>query len=213
MGPTWPNRFYAHAGTSEGQPDNAFPSGGAFTFPTVWTQLDAVGVPWRYYYVDMPFIGLFSGHMRAGSTGLLEDFLDDAEKGRLPAVVWIDPGFTFHDDHPPHHPGLGQELIATVYRALAAAPHWGRCLLVVTYDEHGGLFDHVAPPTTTDDFARQGFDQMGFRVPTLLLGPYVRRGVEHTAFDHTSWLKYMRERHEITPWTSRIEAAGALRHP
>jgi phospholipase C len=210
MGPTWPNRLYAHAGTSDGQDDNAFPDGGAFTFPTVWTKLDEVGVPWRYYYVDVPFLGLFANHLRDGTYGYLEDFFSDAARGELPPVVWIDPGFTFNDDHPPHHPGLGQELIASIYTALAASPQWGRCLFILMYDEHGGFFDHVAPPVTADDHARQGFDQLGFRVPALLVGPYVRPGVEHTPFDHTSWIKYVCERFGITPWTARIDAATSI---
>lgn len=178
MGPTWPNRFYAHAGTSDGQDDNSFPSDGAFTFPTVWKKLEEAGVSWHYYYTDVPFLALFADHMSNDTFGFIEDFFDDAAAGKLPSVVWIDPGFTFNDDHPPHHPGLGQEVIAAVYNALAQSPHWDRCLLVVTYDEHGGFFDHVAPPTTEDDHADLGFDQMGFRVPTLLVGPYVRPGVD-----------------------------------
>ncbi|MES2638790.1 MAG: alkaline phosphatase family protein [Myxococcota bacterium] len=210
MGPTWPNRFYAHAGTSEGQKNNDFPSGGAFTFPTLWTKLDEAGVPWRYYYVDLPYIGLFEGHFRTETASLFEDFLEDAERGELPPVVWIDPGFGYNDDHPPHHPGLGQELIGLIYEALARSPQWGRCLFVVLYDEHGGFHDHVAPPTTEDDRASEGFDQLGFRVPTLLVGPYVRPGVEHTTFDHTSWIKYVCERHGIDPWNARLRAANSM---
>ena len=124
--------------------------------------------------------------------------------------MWIDPGFTFNDDHPPHHPGLGQELIRRVYEALASSPQWGRCLFLVTYDEHGGFFDHVPPPTTDDDFAADGFDQLGFRVPSIAIGPYVRPGVDSTVFDHTSWIKYVCERFGLTPWTKRIAAANSL---
>jgi phospholipase C len=210
MGPTWPNRLYAHAGTSDGRTNNDFPEGGAFTFPTVWNKLDEAGASWRYYYTDVPFIGLFADHMTGDRHALVEDFFRDAERGLLPSVVWVDPGFTFNDDHPPHHPGLGQEFLAAVYKALAASPQWGRCLLVITYDEHGGFYDHVAPPTTEDDFAADGFDQLGFRVPTLLVGPYVRPGVDHTLYDHTSWLKFVCERFGIAPWTARIAAANSL---
>ncbi len=210
MGPTWPNRMYGHAATSEGQKGNDFPTGGAFTFPTVWTKLDEAGIPWRYYYTDVPFLGLFANHLRDGTYGYLEEFLEDAEAGTLPPVVWVDPGFSYNDDHPPHHPGLGQEMIKLVYEALSRSPQWGRCLLVITYDEHGGFYDHVAPPTTEDDFASTGFDRMGFRVPTLLVGPYVRPGAEHTTFDHTSWIKYVCERHGIDPWNARLRAANSI---
>lgn len=210
MGPTWPNRFYGHAATSDGQKNNAFPDGGSFSFPTVWSKLDEAGIAWRYYYTDLPYIGLFAGHFRSDTTALFEEFLSDAERGDLPPVVWIDPGFNYNDDHPPHHPGLGQEFLAMVHDALARSPQWGRCLLVVMYDEHGGFYDHVAPPKTDDDLAADGFDQMGFRVPTLLVGPYVRPGVEHTTFDHTSWIKFVCERYGIDPWNARLRAANSI---
>lgn len=210
MGPTWPNRFFAHAGSSDGQTNNDFPEGGAFTFQTLWSTLDEAGIAWKYYYTDVPYIGLFEGAFRSETTAYLEDFVRDAERGDLPPVVWIDPGFSYNDDHPPHHPGLGQEFLAIVYDAIAKSPQWGRCLLVITYDEHGGFFDHVAPPTTDDDRAADGFDQLGFRVPTLIIGPYVRPGADHTVFDHTSWLKYVCERFDLTPWTARIRAANSI---
>ncbi|MFZ5478251.1 MAG: alkaline phosphatase family protein [Myxococcota bacterium] len=211
MGPTWPNRLYGHGGTSEGKTDNSLPDyGGAFTFPTIWKKLDEKGIPWKYYYTDVPFIGLMEGHVRDETVAFLEDFVRDAEKGELPPVVWIDPGFTFNDDHPPHHPGLGQELIAVIYEALAASPQWKRCLFLITYDEHGGFFDHVPPPTTDDDRVEDGFDQLGFRVPSIVVGPWVKPGVDGTTFDHTSWIKYVCERHGIEPWTKRIAAANSL---
>jgi phospholipase C len=210
MGPTWPNRFYGHAATSEGQQDNSLSGDGAFTFPTIWTKLDEKGVPWRYYYVDVPFMGLFANHLRDDTYAFVEDFVRDAEKGELPPVVWIDPGFTYNDDHPPHYPGFGQELIAVIYEALARSPQWKNVLFVITYDEHGGFFDHVPPPTTEDDYAAEGFDQVGFRVPTLLVGPYVKAGVDSTVYDHTSWIRYICDKHGIEPWTARVAAANSM---
>ena len=211
MGPTWPNRFYAHAGTSDGQRGNDLREGGqAFTFPTVWHKLEDAGVDWKYYYSDIPFLGLFDGLMPLGKHAFVEDFLTDVAAGALPAVSWIEPGFTYNDDHPPHHVGLGQEFLARVVAALGASPLWERCLLVVTYDEHGGFFDHVPPPTTQDDHADEGFDQVGFRVPALLVGPWVRQGPVEARFDHASWLKYVCELHGIAPWTARIVAANSV---
>lgn len=210
MGPTWPNRFYGHAGTSNGQSGNDLPDTYVFEFPTVWNKLDEAGIPWKYYYTDVPFLGLFANHIREDTAAFLEDFVDDALDGKLPPVVWVDPGFTFNDDHPPHHPGLGQEMIALVVEALAASPQWGRCLLLITYDEHGGFFDHVPPPTTEDDFAADGFDQLGFRVPSIVVSPFAKKGTVSTVFDHTSWIKLVCERHGLTPWTARIAAATSL---
>lgn len=210
MGPTWPNRMYANAGTSDGQKDNAFPEGGAFTFPTLWSHLDTIDVPWMYYYFDLPFIGLFAGALRDGFHGLLDDFVRDCEQGSLKPVSWIDPGFSFNDDHPPHHVGLGQEFLAAIFEALGKSPLWEKCLVVFTYDEHGGFFDHVVPPTCADDHADEGFDQLGFRVPALVVGPWVKQGVATEIFDHTSWLKYLCDSYGIEPWTLRIASSNSI---
>ena len=211
MGPTWPNRFYGHAGTSAGHQSNELPSeGGLYTFPTVWSKLDEAGVPWRYYYTDLPFLALFANHVRSETTSLLEQFFFDAANGDLPPVCWVDPGFSFNDDHPPHPVGRGQEFLAALYKALAASPHWEHCLLVITYDEHGGFFDHVAPPTTDDDDIADGFDQLGFRIPVVVTGPYVNPQVSDQQFDNTSWLKYVCDTYGIEPWTRRIAAATSI---
>jgi phospholipase C len=211
MGPTWPNRFYGHAGSSSALKGNSLPSeGGLYTFPTVWSKLDEIGVPWAYYYTDLPFLALFENHIRPETAALLEDFFADAEHGRLPPVVWIDPGFSFNDDHPPHPVGRGQEFLASVYRALANSPHWETCLLIITYDEHGGFFDHVPPPTTDDDHVEDGFDQLGFRIPVVVAGPYVKPGTSDVVFDNTSWIKYICDTYGIEPWTRRIAAANSV---
>jgi phospholipase C len=209
MSSTWPNRFYSHAGTSMGRPNNTMPAGG-FTASTVYKQLEAVGEEWRCYYTDLPFMGLLADHYSPNRFRPVTEFFEDVAAGRLPAFTWVDPGFTSNDDHPPHHPGLGQIFLGSVYEALARSPHWERCLLVITYDEHGGFFDHVPPPTTDDDHVADGFGQLGFRVPTLLVGPWVRQGVDSTVYDHTSVLRYVCERWNINPWTKRIAAANSI---
>jgi phospholipase C len=113
------------------------------------------------------------------------------------------------------HPILGQELIAAVYTALAKSPQWKNVLLVVTYDENGGYFDHVPPPMTTDDtlahFGVDGFQQMGFRVPTLVAGPYVKPGyVSSVVYDHTSALKHLQNAFGLDSLNVRVDAAMDL---
>lgn len=210
MGPTWPNRLYAHAGTSGGQGDNTFPPAGGFTFPSVYTKLAEAGHDWRYYYTDVPFLGLFKDLWDDEKIGEIASFYAAARTGNLPAFTWVDPGFSFNDDHPPHHIGNGQLFLASIYEALAQSPAWERTLLVITYDEHGGFFDHVPPPTVDDDHARQGFDQLGFRVPCIVVGPWVKPGGHDMVFDHTSVLKYLCERFGMTPWTARIAQANSI---
>ncbi|MBM4392549.1 MAG: alkaline phosphatase family protein [Deltaproteobacteria bacterium] len=210
MGPTWPNRFYGHCGTSDGMTGNDFPEGGSYDLPHVWGKLAEAGVSAQYYFSDLPFTILMTGANDPDNLRYFEDFVRDAELGRLPAVSWVDPGFAFNDDHPPHHVAMGQEFLAAVYKALANSPQWTKILLVITYDEHGGFFDHVPPPTTDDDHAADGFDQLGFRVPTLCIGPWVKQGAVSAVFNHASWLRYVCDTHGIEPWTKRIAASTSI---
>ena len=129
----------------------------------------------------------------------MQQFMFNCQAGKLPPVSYIDPFFYGNDDHPPIHPINGQELIATVYSLLAESPQWKNCMLVVTYDENGGFYDHVSPPKTADDLAEQGFDQLGFRVPAMVIGPYAKQGfVSSVTYDHTSALKHLRTRSSST---------------
>jgi phospholipase C len=134
-------------------------------------------------------------------------FLDDAARGALPQVSWIDPNFvdlsvletSSNDDHPPSDIRAGQAFVFDVYNALRHSPGWRDTMLVITYDEHGGFYDHVTPPELpTADEARPRFMTYGVRVPALIAGPRVSRAVLHAPpeteadaaqFDHTTLLK------------------------
>ena len=187
LGPTYPNRYYWHSAQSNGIMDNTIPA-------TIWTnlydRLNAAGVDWTYYYGDVPVLSLL-GSAGDGHIKRFKDFATDCAAGTLPPVVYIDPSFSLNDDHPPHHLSMGQQLIGAVYTALATSPQWKNILFCLTYDENGGFFDHVAPPTAADDLAAQGFDQLGFRVPTVVMGPYVKQGVSSVVYDHTSVLRHI----------------------
>jgi phospholipase C len=213
MGPTLPNRMYWHGATSNGARYNdEILEGAVNDITTIYHRLNDVGVDWALYFGDVPALGLvghfdLTGHVRRFNN----DFFLDAKKGKLPPVVYIDPGYGSNDDHPPKHPLLGQQLISSIYTALATSPHWERCLLVVTYDEHGGFFDHVPPPKTADERAADGFDQLGFRVPALLAGPYVKRSyVSSVQYDHTSALKHIQNTFGTAPLNARCDAASDL---
>jgi phospholipase C len=156
--------------------------------------------------------------------------LDDIANGELPAVSWIDPRFKdlrvlgpdSNDDHPPSDLTAGQDLILTIYHALSAAESWAKTLLVITYDEHGGFYDHVPPPAATDDHAE--FQRLGVRVPALLVSPLVAKSSTSTKllgeafhFDHTSIIKTILTRFcntdgQIPKLTSRVAAAQHLGH-
>jgi len=98
----------------------------------------------------------------------------------------------------------------SIYNALAQSPQWDRCLFVVTYDEHGGFFDHVAPPVIAHE-PNPGFEQLGFRVPTIVAGPRVQRGVTiSTQFDHVSIISTLTRRFGLEPLNERVVATADL---
>jgi phospholipase C len=205
MGPTWPNRYYLHGGTSNGVKTNV----PAFGFKNVFDVLTAAGVPSRTYFHDLAFQ---AGYLNFNLLSPIEQFFQDAQSGTLPAFTVIDPKFQgndANDDHPDHDVQLGQALIASIYAALAASPQWGRMLFVVTYDEHGGFYDHVAPPECADD--HEEFRRLGMRVPSIVAGPMVRAGaVVNTTFDHSSIIATLTTRHGLEPMTARSAAANDL---
>jgi phospholipase C len=208
-GATWPNRLYAASGGAAGSLDNRkVPLYDVATFPR---HLDAAKVGWRWYYHDVPTLRLMDERYRFDVERFAtfsrrqwlmpKTFLDAAAAGELPPVAWIDPNFTdqdvvgptgANDDHPPSDVHDGQDLVLRIYHALTTARTWPRTLLVIVYDEHGGLYDHVSPPATgeTGRFARYGP-----RVPALVVSPFVERGtVSSTLYDHTSLIRTILER-------------------
>ncbi len=210
MGPTWPNRFYLHAATSGGNMGNS-PNG---SLTTIWDQLADAGISHANYYSDLAWAwGGFSS-LTPGYTDSIDEFFDAAEAGTLPAFSIIDPNFGVvpggqggNDDHPTHDVTLGQVFLGSVYQALASSPQWNRCLLIITYDEHGGFYDHVSPPSTVDE--RPEFQQLGFRVPSLVIGPFVRQGcVDSTQLEHVSVIATATRRWGLPPLNERVTATN-----
>lgn len=206
MGPTWPNRFYLHGATSKGIKSNAPRVG----FTSVFDLLGDAGISSKNYYHDVAWCS--GAYFKLGGLARIERFFADAQAGTLPAFSIIDPQFFgggANDDHPDHDVQLGQVLMSSIYNALAQSPQWGECLLVITYDEHGGFFDHVPPPLTVDK--DPSFRQLGFRVPSIVAGPFVKRGcVVSTPFEHVSVVKTLRTRFGIPALNARVEAARDL---
>jgi phospholipase C len=152
----------------------------------------------NFAYVDRKAIPLTERVLKE-LVELRDSFLDDAVKSGehgLRAVSWIDPNFIDHrvfestsnDDHPPSDILAGQELVLELYHALVNTPNWENTLLVITYDEHGGFYDHVVPPPVPDGDPSP-FATFGVRVPAIVVGPRVRNFVCHDFFDHTSLMK------------------------
>ncbi len=205
-GATWPNRLYAVAGRADGSKDpKKVP---VYDLPSFARHLDSSKVSWRWYTHDVATLRFSDGNYALGNFSNFayfdrrsilapRNFLDDAEKGKLPAVSWIDPNFIdvsfigpsgSNDDHPPSDVLAGQELVLKAYNAVVQSPNWGRTVLIITYDEHGGFYDHVTPLAAQDD--KPAFRSYGVRVPALIVSPWTERGsVSSVVYDHTSIIK------------------------
>jgi len=206
LGPTWPNRFYLHGGTSQGVKDNSPILG----FKSIFDVLALAGIPALNYFSDVPWATAAYG--KVAGVQPLSAFFAAAKIGKLPKFCIIDPiyfGPYGNDDHPAKDVRLGQALIATIYKALAQSPAWENTLFIVTYDEHGGFYDHVPPPAAADD--HPDFQRLGFRVPTLAIGGRVRQGqTVSTVFDHASIVKTVLNRFGLAPWNARLAAAADM---
>jgi phospholipase C len=191
---TWPNRYFLHTGTGGGFVNNErsrFPYRWPRTMPTIFRRLGARGYSWKVYFHDLPQAAtLLDLWVKIPTHFCLfeAEFERHAAAGRLPNYSFIEPRYypsrrlnkVPNDQHPPHNMLYGEQLLAAVYNAVRRAPSWPRTLLVVTYDEHGGCFDHVPPPAAVppggpypDGFA---FDRYGVRVPAVVISPYVAPG-------------------------------------
>ncbi len=236
LGPTWPNRMYLLAGTSFGLTFNGFPDISANTFPekdaTVLDELEKRHVSWSLYGAGVPGAGVVYnvtflsrwGHpVKFADT----DFFAAAKDGKLPQVSFLDPhigaeGPAQDDEHPPADIQVGQAFIAKVVDALMKSPQWAHTALFITWDEHGGYYDHLPPPKACKPDAHammyeQGdttggeFDRLGIRVPLLVVSPYVKPGyVGHTTYDHTSILRFIQAKFKIPALTARDANADPL---
>ncbi len=218
---TLPNRAFLHAGTSLGHMDDA-----SVTLDTqsIFGLLSEHSLNWSIYGYNLPPLTRldFSDTKAAADShfGLFKDFQAAAAGGSLPPYVFLEPswGSSGNSQHPNYDVALGEQLIHDVYYAVRNSPAWDQTLLIVVYDEHGGCYDHVAPPigaVPPDKSAGQfGFDftRFGVRVPAVLVSPLIAAG---TVFrpagavpqDHTSVLKTIETRWQLPSLTARDAAA------
>ncbi len=213
-GPTVCNRAFAHFGTSFGRVDMN-PLYISPQFKNIYSRLIHAN-PKRtakLYYYDSTSSTLEVVNLLQNQPelfGTYQQFLTDCKKGTLPDYSFVEPNYSDHDSgggeelandqHPDHNVQAGELYIATVYNAIRQNPAlWESTALLVTYDEHGGIFDHVAPPACPPDtpFTASGnatgtgrefkFDRLGVRVPAILISPWIPKGtVVNRVFDHAS---------------------------
>ena len=150
LGPTYPNRRFLMAGTALGLIDDSFPAGRPRA-GTIFELLTKHGISWANYYSNLPssLIWLSEGSDKGFGSHLLDiaKFYEAARTGKLPAVSLVDPNFTTQSEENPQDVQFGDRVLGEVVDAVVHGPAWERTLLVWTFDEGGGYFDHVPPPT------------------------------------------------------------------
>jgi len=239
-GPTWPNRFFAHAASS-GHLDlsptstqiaewTATPNGGfAFEHRTLFAKPD---LDWRIYVHDslMNNTGALADIRRRDRRFVtdIKRFYADLRRGDAAQYTFIEPSYgdlilgTYkggNSQHPVDDVLAGDRLIADVYNAIRNSAVWPNSLLIVTWDEHGGFYDHVAPPAAVSPGDRQimqdvngsnfAFDQYGVRVPAVVVSPLIPKNiVDGRIYDHASIPATVEALFGLTPMTERDKQAN-----
>lgn len=224
LGPTFPNRMYLYAASSFGNTYNTI----AEAENTLPDYLEKREIDWKIYATGTPGFGIFvSTHLKYADEHLrsIDDYFADAAAGTLPQFAFIDPNIGREavdndDEHPPAVGPIGERLVATVIDALTKSPNWEKSALFLTYDEHGGLYDHVVPPKACppDDSPLKikagdpevDFDQLGIRVPMMVVSPYAKKHfVSHHVYDHTSIVRFVEARFVMPALSNRDANAEA----
>ena len=228
---TVPNRMYLFAGTSYG---HGYPpmsqSDIAWQQPTIFRALTNAGITWRYYYLDNS-VFLYNWadwndpQIQSNVRSISEYFnilaSPDADK-QLPQVVFIErASSTGLDEHPENNVQKGAATVQTLLNALLTSKAWPDSVFILTYDEGGGLFDHVGPamvtppdsitPTDIQGHIQGLFNITGFRVPLMVVSPWVKPNyVSHVPMDYTAILKLIETRYNVPPLTQRDANAGDM---
>ena len=211
---TWPNRSFVHAGTSNGNVNNGeIPNPFDWDVRNIFNVLEDLGADWRVYSdtdvvppltrLMFPNLWPYVDHFHHFDT-----FKQDCARGNLAQYTFLEPSFLINpnDEHPPHDVVAGEQFLFDIWQAVSQSPAWSETLLMITYDEHGGTYDHVHPPfgaALPDAKSNPGqegftFDRFGVRVPTVLVSPWIQAGTVFrsptaTPYDHTSLLATLRD--------------------
>jgi phospholipase C len=221
---TWPNRMFMMAATSFGVGDNSFDTLDTAASPStqVFSELAAAGRSWKDYtdgphqVLFFPYFGLQKS-TEAHYGDIKCDLLGDIQNGTLPDVSLVmgDEVDETSDEGPSALPGIGGQLVEAIIRALFASPSWKDTVVFITYDENGGMADHVPPAKACppDNLAPHdgknnplpgAFDTTGFRVPFIVVSPYARAHfVSHQVYDHTSITRFIEARFGLPAMSGR----------
>ena len=226
LGQTFPNRRYLLAATSIGQVNDTIPA--LTDYPangTIFDQLDKYSITWKDYFTTLPSVELFPQlYLKNNGTKVvpIADFFTDAAAGTLPNYCLVEPDYEHQSEENPQNIVAGEAFAASVINAVMSGPGWDKTVLLWTYDEHGGYYDHVRPPAAippdsiaaavpAGESAYDGFGRYGFRVPFALVSPWARPDyVSHRVFDHGSILKLVESKWNLPALTYRDANANAM---
>jgi phospholipase C len=235
--PTWPNRLFALTGTSWGLDDSPTEAhilqweAMGLKIPSIFDSLSAKNIKWKIYgghaFPIQGAIPLASALHHVWSP--YDQFERDLQNNYEASFTFIEPNYgdtiggTYSGGtsmHPLDDVRGGERLIKHVYESLRKSPIWESSLLLITWDEHGGFFDHVPPPSAVPPDSRQDysthhfrFDQLGVRVPALIVSPLIPHNlIDHTLYDHTSMLNTLEHLMGLEPLTERDKHANNFLH-
>ncbi len=226
---TYPNRRFLLAGTASGivttnikNVNSNAPANG-----TILDQFHAHNITWMDYYTDLPstlVLAVETAKYNQTNSAKIDQFYKDAAAGKLPQVSYVSPNFSTQSEEDPQDVSEGENFASKVINAVMSGPQWPGTVLIWTYDEHGGYYDHVPPPPAikpdnippgADSPGVTGaYDTYGFRVPTVVVSPFAKKNyVSHVVYDHTSILKLMETKWNLPALTYRDANANDLLDP
>jgi phospholipase C len=214
LGPTFPNRIISQAG----QTDRISNTQVISTLPTIWDRLSAAGLKGGNYGTSPVQSVSFWGLKYQSIQKSIGQFYTDAAAGNLPNVSYVDPDLSTdftNSYHPPGDIRNAEAFLASIYKAVTTGPQWKSSLIIFTFDEWGGFYDHVpptvAPLSQTERDAGNTDGLRGFRVPTILVSPFVKRNyVSSKIYDHASILRLIESRWNLQPLALRDASANNL---
>lgn len=227
---TIPNRMYMFTGTSFGHTVNATPGAGGWTQETIFRALNDAGVSWRYYYQDSDiYLSDFADYYRSdikpkvyNISNWYSVLASPTADDDLPEVVFIErAGATGLDEHPDNNVQSGAALVQKIISALMNSSAWQSSAFILTYDEGGGLYDHVPPfqtppPDNIAPILKSGdvkgtFNLSGFRIPLMVVSPWVKpHFVSHKPRELTSILKLIETTFSVPSLTNRDKWADDM---
>ncbi len=211
MGPSLPNHLYIVAAQDDGVPDSVTQGTTPLNINTIANELQAAGDSWAYY---SPYqlgnenaLGLIpsiiDNYTMSSNLRLSQNFMTDLQNGNLPAVTYITAS-DGQNEHPPYDVAIGQAWVQGIIEAVQSSSYWGSTAILLTWDDYGGWYDHVAPPQI-DNYG------LGFRVPLLLISPFAKQGyIDHTLSDHVSILKFIERVFDLPAINQRDASASDL---